>query len=174
MDRHALVVYDSRYGNTFRIAEALTRGLQQVAGLTASCHNASEVHGDLLEEADLIVIGGPTEYLSASQHIRDFFGRISGFDLKGKLGFAFDTHAPTPFSGSASRLIEKDLRRLGVVPLEPRHSALTRSVGTMAHGDGHIELAPEADAEFETIGRHLGEELLAWVSAHPKTAEGEP
>ncbi|MCI4339759.1 MAG: hypothetical protein L3K06_03755 [Thermoplasmata archaeon] len=174
MDRHALVVYDTRYGNTFRIAEALTRGLQQVPGITAACRNQSEVRAEHLEEADLVVIGGPTEYFTASLHIREFFNRIGGYSLRGKLGFAFDTHAANPLSGSASRLIEKDLRRMGARILEPRRTAVTNAAGSMATGDGRIELAPAIVAEFETIGRHLGQELGEWLAAHPRTDEIEP
>ena len=174
MDRHALVIYDSRYGNTFRIAEALTRGLQKVPGIIATCHNQSEVHAELLEEADLLVIGGPTEYFSASHHIREFFDRVGGFSLRGKLGFAFDTHAANPLSGSASRLIQQDLKRMGAVILEPRRTAVTQAVGPTGGAGGQIELVPQAVAEFERLGQHLGEELIEWLARHPRTDELEP
>ena len=169
MTRTALVIYDTRLGNTFHVAEAIARGLRQTAGVEAACANQAEVHADQLEAADLLVIGGPTEYFRASQHIREFFARIGGFNLQGKLGFAFDTHSATPLSGHASRLIEKDLKRLGVTLLEPRHSALTREVRSDGRSTAHIELAPETIAEFEKIGRHLGEEMLTAIAAHPRT-----
>ncbi|HXQ93797.1 MAG TPA: flavodoxin domain-containing protein [Thermoplasmata archaeon] len=171
MAQVALVIYDTRYGNTFRIAEALTRGLQTVSGVIASCRNQAEVHDDLLQDADLLVIGGPTEYFSASPHIREFFNRIGGFELKGKFGFAFDTHAPSPLSGHASRLIEKDLKRMGVTLLEPRHSAITQSTRGTAAGNVHVELAPDAVAEFEKIGHQLGQELLEAIAKRPKPPE---
>lgn len=173
MDRHALVIYDTRYGNTMQIAEALAKGISEVPGIVASCHNAAEVHGEDLEMAELLVIGGPTEYFGASHHIREFFGRIGAFDLHGKLGFAFDTHAATPLAGAASRLIEKDLRRLGVVLLEPRHSAITRATSEPGAGGSHLEVAPEALAEFQRIGHHLGEELLEALRRRPER-ETEP
>jgi flavorubredoxin len=174
MDRTALVVYDTRYGNTFRVAEALARGLQQVPGIIASCQNQTEVHGDQLEEADLLVIGGPTEYFTASHHIREFFSRIGGYPLAGKFGFAFDTHAATPLSGHASRLIENDLKRLGVTMLEPRHSAITTATRTTGELSVHVDLAPDALAEFERIGQHLGRELLEAIAKRPPPAEDPP
>lgn len=169
MTRIALVIFDTRLGNTFQVAEAITRGLRQTPGVEATCANQAEVHAEQLEAADLLVIGGPTEYFRASKHIREFFARIGGFALRGKLGFAFDTHSATPLSGHASRLIERDLRHLGVTLLEPRHSALTREVRTDGRSTAHIVLDPAAVAEFEKIGRHLGEEMLAAIAAHPRT-----
>ena len=54
----ALVVYESMYGNTHRIADAIGEGLSrhgEVAVLTV--HEAS---ADRLEGVDLLVVGGPT------------------------------------------------------------------------------------------------------------------
>ena len=169
MDRVALVVFDAQDGNTQQVAAALARGLTQVPGVLASSHPADEVHGDLLEEADLLIIGGSTEYLAGSHHVREFFDRIGGYELKGKLGFAFDVHAAGPLSGHASRLIERDLKRLGVKLLEPRHSATPQST---APGSGSLSgMAVGALSEFEAIGRHLGQELLDAIAGRPPPAE---
>ena len=172
MDRVALVVFDAQDGHTQQVAAALARGLQQVPGVIASSHSQEEVHGDLLEGADLLIIGGSTDYFAGSHHIREFFARIGGFDLRGKLGFAFDTHAPSPLSGHASRVIEKDLKRMGVKLLEPRHSAVTQAARTGAAGP--TALAPDALAEFEKIGHHLGEELLESIARRPATVDADP
>jgi flavodoxin len=169
MDRVALVVFDGQDDNTQQVAAALARGLAQVPGVRASSHPAEDVHGDLLEEADLLVIGGSTEYFQGSHHVKEFFDRIGGYELKGKLGFAFDIHAAGPLSGHASRLIERDLKRLGVKLLEPRHSVSPPSAA--AGGGASSGMGVSALAEFETIGHHLGQELLDAIARRPPPPE---
>ena len=51
----AMVVYESVYGNTRAIAEAIAQGLEATAVLPV--HEAPE---HPLETADLLVVGGPT------------------------------------------------------------------------------------------------------------------
>ena len=54
----AVVVYESMYGNTHRVAEAVGDGLRKVAETdVVSVHDAPP---SLLAEADLVVVGGPT------------------------------------------------------------------------------------------------------------------
>ncbi len=54
----ALVVYESMYGNTHTIADSIADGLRathEVAVVTAA-----EATGQLVAEADLLIVGGPT------------------------------------------------------------------------------------------------------------------
>ncbi len=54
----AVVVYESMYGNTHLIANAIADGLRETGEAVAvPVHNAQRT---LLDEADLIVVGGPT------------------------------------------------------------------------------------------------------------------
>ncbi len=54
----AVVVYESMYGNTHLIADAIGRGLG--SDLDATVVSADRVDDDLLAGADLVVVGGPT------------------------------------------------------------------------------------------------------------------
>lgn len=164
---HALVVFDSRHGHTFRVAEALARGLGRAGGVATTLLPYFEVTPDHLDAAQLIVIGGPTEAFSASGHIKKFFGHIGAYDLHGKYGFAYDTHAPGALQGSAARWIEKELKIMGVRPLRPRSSALVLDHRGGAPGDDPLELAPEAVTHFEALGEELGRTLVAALREHP-------
>ena len=121
--RKALVIFDSRHGNTARIAQALARGLRKIEGLEADVVFAADIGAEQLETANLLVIGGPTEYLAASPHIHELFQRIAPYDVRGKFGFAFDTHAHGPVTGSAARYIEQQLKLSQVKLVEPRPTA---------------------------------------------------
>lgn len=59
---HALVAYESMYGNTRAIAEAVARGLQRGARVDVCCVSdpASWEAGAQMYEVDLLVAGAPT------------------------------------------------------------------------------------------------------------------
>jgi flavorubredoxin len=176
MTLHAAVIFDTRYGLTAQVARALARGLARVPDLESEVDFAPDVHADVLDRSDLILIGGPTEYFSASHHLRQFFGFLGAFDLHGKFGFAFDTHAARPLAGSAARFIERNLKLMGVEFLEPRASALVESHAAGPAGAG-LGLAAGDEQRFEAIGERLGHELLQAIRdrrarrAVPATAE---
>ncbi|UVJ41273.1 flavodoxin domain-containing protein [Arthrobacter sp. CJ23] len=55
---HAVVVYESMYGNTRQVAEAIAQGLG--ASGTAKAVSVAEVAEDDVAQCDLLVVGGPT------------------------------------------------------------------------------------------------------------------
>jgi len=174
MERRALVVFDSRWGNTARIAEALARGLRQVPGVTATCRSIAQVGSDELELASLVAIGGPTEFFAESSSLKRFFDRIGGFDYGGKFGFAFDTHVNSPLSGGAAGWIERRMRALGFQPIAPHRSAYTvprpaSEAGGWARA-GQIDLSPGMEREFEALGTELGRAFLE-TRLHPTRAK---
>lgn len=58
---HVLVVYESLFGNTRDIAEAIAEGLRDGRGpLRVDCMSAAERQPADLPTADLLVVGGPT------------------------------------------------------------------------------------------------------------------
>jgi len=182
-----LVLYGSRFGNTQRIAEALTRGFQKVSGLGVDCMSIDECPLTSLARYDFIAVGGPTEILSASKPMKAFLSRLPAGELRGKHGFAFDTRLEGRMSGSAGRYIQKHLERLGLETARPHASAIVRGMTKderAEHGDeGAPEwarkwerpgdrpraqatarldlLLPGAEAEFEKAGFEMGTQLAA-------------
>ena len=54
----AVVIYESMYGNTHLIADAIAEGLRTHGDATVV--PVGELDAQLLEHADLVVVGGPT------------------------------------------------------------------------------------------------------------------
>jgi len=123
----ACVIFDTRYGNTEKIAKSFETGLKE-AGIQTVCVNAKDVAVDSLKEYDLICVGAPTEWLTASKQIKEFLGKLRSVDLSGKYGFAFDTKLGAPLSGSAAKFIEKELKSVGLQIVAPRESAIVGGV----------------------------------------------
>ncbi|GGV35445.1 flavodoxin [Kitasatospora herbaricolor] len=58
---HAVIVYESMYGNTREIAEAIAEGVHQADPAAAvDCIPVAEANSDATRSADLLVVGGPT------------------------------------------------------------------------------------------------------------------
>ena len=110
---NSLVVYGSRYGNTRRIAEAIVA--QLVKHGDARLLPAEEVTSAAVEQADLVVVGGPTEGHRMSVPLGELFDRLGEGALEGMAAAAFDTRLRWPLllSGSAAFGIAKRLERAG-------------------------------------------------------------
>jgi menaquinone-dependent protoporphyrinogen IX oxidase len=170
----AVVVYESMFGNTHAIAEAIGRGL------AGSCEvvivPVERAVPAVLDGADLIVVGGPTHAHGISREgtrhaaiamaakpdalvvldpdaegpgLRDWFDRVGSLP---HAAAAFDTrgHAPAVFTGRASKGIARRLRRHGCTIVAAPESFFV--VGQ----DTHLERGELARAEEwgRTVARH--------------------
>ncbi len=150
--RKAIVIFDSRYGNTQRIATSLEAGLKET-NLQTVCLNAKDVDMNSLKQYDLICIGAPTEMFTASKSIKNFLNELNKVDLSGKFGFAFDTKLPSSLSGSASKFIENKLKDFRLEIVIPRISAI---VIKLKGAPGDVVLNEGEEKRLELIGRQIG------------------
>jgi hypothetical protein len=174
----ALIIYESMYGNTRAVAEAVATGLR--TGFDTEVRPVAEVTPEDLAEADYVVVGGPThvhgmsrpstrkEAAKAAQDpkaeltlepgaqgpgLREWFkGAATG---AGKSAAAFDTRlsAPPLFTGRASSGIVKRLRRLGFEPIAEPVSFLVDKKNRLL--DGELERA-------EAWGKQLAADESGW------------
>jgi flavodoxin len=152
----ACVLFDSRYGNTEKIARSFEAGLLE-AGLEVLLLNVKDMSKGSLDGCDLVCVGAPTEWHSASRHMKEFLSSVEGLDLEGKRGFAFDTRFAAPLSGSAAGVIEKKLKKMGLRMVAPRESATVSS----AKGVAGATLKEGEEERFHEIGRRIGQAVLA-------------
>ena len=156
----AAVVYESMYGNTRRVAEAICAGIAAEGG-EATPVRAASANPDELRNVDLLVLGAPTHTWGLSRAST----RRSAADAAGKPDSGltlepdatgpgirewltgqhpmpdrvavFDTrmHAPLGLSGSAARRIRAALRRQGVQNFERRESFYVTRKNQLVDGD---------------------------------------
>jgi flavodoxin len=132
----ALVVYDSKFGNTKRVAEAIAEALgtdTPAALVAAGAASESDLAG-----VDLLVVGGPTQGHGGSPALRAFIDRIAPEAVRGVPTMTFDTRLDWPrfLSGSAAAQSAKRLTRKGAQLLVPAESFLvTGSEGPLAEGE---------------------------------------
>ena len=87
-----IVVYESKYGNTRRAAEAIAEGAAETPGVEAVVKELKEVDPDRLAEYDAIVVGSPNHIGSPTRRIKKFIDRLGKLKLEGKMGAAFDLY----------------------------------------------------------------------------------
>jgi len=155
----ACVIFDTRYGNTEKIANSFETGLKE-AGIQTVCVNAKDVSINTLNQFDLICVGAPTEAFSASKPMKEFLGKLKSIDLSGKYGFAFDTELKSRFSGSAAKFIEKELNNLSLQIITPRESAIAFALKERGAIIG-ARLKEGEEKRFEQVGKQVGTALTA-------------
>ena len=92
-----LIVYDSRTGNTERMAQAVAKGAGKVKGTKVVTKDVDRAKLQDLIDADGIILGSPTYYGDMSGKLKAFIdttNKIHG-KLKGKVGGAFTSSGGT-------------------------------------------------------------------------------
>ena len=120
--KQAAVVYDSRFGNNEKLAQALKTGMVNT-GLSVDTMKIGDFDPRTLPRYDLICVGGPTHVARMSNPVKSFFSELETIDLRGKKGFCYGTRMESrmnflDINGSAKK-IEGKLKRKGVHMLVP-------------------------------------------------------
>jgi len=144
--KKGIVIYDTKFGNTEKIARALARGMEKQE-VKVVCVKTDEVDVDKLVEYDFLAIGGPTHALGVSKPMKAFLEKLRSVDIKGKKAFAFDTKYKSWLAGSAGKGIEKTLKELGMSIVKPHSSAPVKAA------EGPLEEGMEE--MFEQIGSEI-------------------
>jgi Flavodoxin domain len=155
----ALVIFESVYGNTRAVAEAVAEGLRESGEVTVSSHD--QVDPAALAAADVLVVGAPTHMhglptslsrrmaakaseedgvpldpsATAEPGIRSWLSEQAG---DGRAAAAFDTRADKSpaLTGSAARGIGRRLRRRGFeLAAEPESFFVDDAEGPLAEGE---------------------------------------
>lgn len=137
---NALVVYDSQYGNTERIAQAIAGALAERASVQRV--PIGQAPALLSAHVDLLILGGPTQSRGPTPAIRAFLANIPRRVLNDRWVASFDTRLSKPewLTGSAARGIAETLDKMGSSLLLPPESFLvTGKEGPLV--DGEIERA---------------------------------
>jgi flavodoxin len=134
----ALVLYDSKFGNTERIAEAVALALQEsVPTRLASIADVGDC-AEALAGVDLLLVGGPTHRHGISVPLRETLERLEGPAFGGMRVAVFDTrpHGTRLLTGSAAVRLARLLRRRGAWLVVPPASFVVESAeGPLERGE---------------------------------------
>jgi flavodoxin len=139
---NAIVLYDSKYGNTERVAEAIALTVQEaLATRLASVEEIGDCR-EALQDADLLVIGGPTHKHGMSDPLRATLDCLGERSLDGVRVAVFDTrvHGARIVTGSAAVRLGRLLRRRGAWLVVPAASFIVDGTTGPLH-EGELEHA---------------------------------
>jgi hypothetical protein len=158
----AVVVYESMYGNTHLVADAIGTGLE--TAFDVSVVPVSQADPAVLDGAALVVVGGPThvhgmtspltlEPDAAGPGLREWFASLGHYPVKAA---AFDTrmHAPAALTGRASKGVARLLRAHGFEVIADPESFLVTKQDRLEPGEA-------------TRAREWGTELAASIAPSP-------
>ena len=124
-----LVLYDSKYGNTEKIARAM------VAATEATVQHAAEADPSTLNTYDLIVIGSPTHGGRPTEPVQ---GLLKQAELHGVKVATFDTRMESRFArifGYAANRLANNLKQKGATVLASEGFYVVASEGPLKPGE---------------------------------------
>jgi len=153
-----VVIYDTTYGNTKKIAETITETLKE-SELKVDIFHVNDIK-ELGRDYDFLMVGSPTKIGTMSWAVRGFIGKkIKGEEWANKPFAAFDTEMESVMKKggrSAAEKISKKLKDKGLKQLQPELKVMVLGMkGPLK--DGEIEKAKEYAkglvSELKGIGR---------------------
>jgi len=131
----ALIVYDSVYGNTEKIARAIAEAItpsNEVKVVGAGEANPSE-----LESIDLLIVGSPTHGGRPTPAVQNLLNKVP--ELQGINVAAFDTRIPTKlvkvFGYAAGRIANNLKKKSGTLIASPEGFFVTGGQGPLKEGE---------------------------------------
>ena len=131
----ALIVYDSVYGNTEKIARAIAEAItpsDEVKVVGAGEANPSE-----LESIDLLIVGSPTHGGRPTPAVQNLLNKVP--ELQGINVAAFDTRIPTKlvkvFGYAAGRIANNLKKKSGTLIASPEGFFVTGGQGPLKEGE---------------------------------------
>jgi len=88
-----IVIYDTSYGNTRKIAETITETLKE-SGIEVDLFYVKKVKRLSAKDYDFLVLGSPTRMGTMSFTVKRFLGKVKGEEWANKPFAAFDTENP--------------------------------------------------------------------------------
>jgi flavodoxin I len=135
----ALIVYDSVYGNTEKIARAVGEAITPSG--EAKVLRAGEANPSELTSVDLFIVGSPTHGGRPTSAVQDLLNKVP--ILQGVNVAAFDTRSTSKFArvfGNAAGRIARNLEKKGgTLVASPEGFFVTGTKGPLK--DGELERA---------------------------------
>ena len=157
---NSLVVYESKFGNTQKVAEIITKGLGS-HGL-ARLVTVADPYDLVLDPVDLLVIGGPTQAHGIGPAMGTYLKSLIARAPAGMRAASFDTRLKGPVFlwGSAAKAIADQLRKAGFVLVATPESFLVEGMKEPRLVDGEDQ---RAQAWAVEIGAEVAGHLPATV-----------
>lgn len=143
-----LVIYDTNYGNTKKIAKAVASKL----GKDTKTVSVTNLKKKDLKGIDVLVAGSPVIASSPTEKMSRFLASLKDNELKGIKAASFDTRMKLFFFTDAAKKISKELARAGAVTIaKPQDFYVQKAEGPLR--DGEMEKAAVWAADIKNSAK---------------------
>lgn len=151
------VVYDSKTGNTEKLARAIADGAASIEGIVVEVRKIGEPFSlSKLAEADLAVFGSPVRYANVTEEMKWFLSNLRGFIESGRMKMEGKKAAVFGSYGFDGAWIMEEMLR-----------GMLETIGYNVHDeicveiDSNLRLDPVGSLEkFRAFGKTLAESLI--------------
>jgi len=157
----ALIVYDSKFGNTEKIARAIGEAITPLGKVEVV--KAGEANPSELSSIDLLIVGSPTHAGGATRAIKEFLRKIPANALENVRVASFDTRFSAKDKGLGTRIV------LGIF----RYAA-GRIATILEYKGGYLAMEPEGFIVEDSEGPLKKGELeraATWARGIPENNE---
>ncbi|UCF12686.1 MAG: FprA family A-type flavoprotein [Thermoplasmatales archaeon] len=100
----AIVVYDSKYGNTKIVAEKIVEGISEAGEVDATLNRISEVDIKKIPDYDIILVGSPNHMGGPTRSVKKFIDGLKKLEMKEKYIAIFDTYMGGDFEKAVKKM----------------------------------------------------------------------
>jgi len=104
----AIIIYETRSGNTGTMAKATEDGMKE-AGVEVLSKRTVNATADDLKNVDAVVLGAPTYHHDMIASVKTFLFEMEKADLKGKIGAAFGSFG---WSGESVQMMTDTMKHI--------------------------------------------------------------
>jgi flavodoxin len=148
----AIIVYDTKYGNTKLVAEKIMEGIGEVEGIETTLSDVKDTDPKKAADYDAILIGTPTHFGGPVRGIKKFIDKLGKLDTKAKWVAVFDTYLGEDFEKSVKKMEKRISEKV------PKLKIITSGLSIRVDG----MKGPVTDGEFpksKEFGKKIATEL---------------
>jgi len=141
----SLIVYDTFFGNTLKIADAIA----SILGKDCKVISVNYTNKSDLKDINLLIVGSPILGWKPSEKTKKFLSSLTDGELKGVKATAYDTRLRLFIHGDAAKIIVRELSRAGAdIVTGPKGFDVKGREGPLY--DGELEKAKKWALEVKT------------------------
>ena len=108
----ALIVYESKYGNTKRVAEVIAEEMREVGQAEVILNHVQELDFEEISEYDLVLIGSPNHIGRPTRSVRKLIDKLGELDLNEKQIAVFDTYIGEDFEKAVKKMQKRISKKI--------------------------------------------------------------
>ena len=108
----AIIIYESKYGNTRQVAELIAEGMRQVRGTEVTLSEVGQVDLNNLVTFDAYLIGSPNHMGGPTGSIKRLIDQLNKLKLENKKIAVFDTYMSKDFEKAIKKMEKQIVEKL--------------------------------------------------------------